>query len=179
MNKFDVILADPPWKYSAGGAESREFAAPYELMTLDEIKKLPVKDIAKPNSALFLWVVEWINPKEIIDIMENWGFDYRTRAWVWTKSNPSGFGFWSGLGYYTRSNCEDCWLGIRGNFPAVGRDVLGLIYAPRLEHSRKPDEQYSKIERLYPNMKYCELFARNKREGWSSWGNEIVSDFDL
>ena len=71
-------------------------------------------------------------------------------------------------------------MATRGNVlrPAVNT-VSSLILSPRREHSRKPDEVYERIERMYPNARKLELFARNKREGWDSWGDEITSDIQL
>ncbi|MCH7611705.1 MAG: adenine methyltransferase, partial [Chloroflexi bacterium] len=81
--------------------------------------------------------------------------------------------------YDTRANTEPCFLAIKGNMPVKAHDVLSLIYSPVREHSRKPDEQYRKIERLYPGARKLELFARRPRGGWSVWGNEVVSDVEL
>lgn len=85
-----------------------------------------------------------------------------------------------GMGYYTRSNSEPCLLGVRGKPPKpFDRGILSLIYAPVREHSRKPDEQYGKIERLYPQGPYLEMFARRPRPGWQVWGNEVESTVEI
>lgn len=175
---FDVILADPPWAYNNKGGKWLPDAY-YPTMEVDEICALPVGELCSKNAALFLWVPRWLHPIKWIRVMEAWGFDYRTRVFDWVKSNPSGTGFRTGLGFYTRSNIEICPLGIKGTMPVIDKGVHSIIYAPITKHSEKPHEQYEKIERLYPNMKYCELFARKKREGWHSWGNEISSDVQL
>ncbi|KKL94979.1 hypothetical protein LCGC14_1859240 [marine sediment metagenome] len=178
-SKYDVILADPPWRYTGGGADSRKYHNAYPFMTIEELRVLPVKALTNNNTVLFMWVVEWINPKDYISVMEAWGFSYRTRAWVWIKSNRNGFGFWQGMGYYTKANPEDCLLGVMGKMPVADRSILSLIYAPVGAHSKKPAEQYNKIDRMYPNTKKLELFARSKQRGWDAWGNEIISDIEV
>ena len=180
MKKYDVILADPPWTFSVWNAEKsdRHVSHKYDLMSKDDICNLPIGNFAKENCALFIWAT-WPNILEAFEVIKKWGFTYRTEAWTWVKAKASGFGHHFGMGYYTRANTEPCLLAVKGAMPVVAHDVLGLIYAPVREHSRKPNDQYTKIERLYPNMNYLELFARRKREGWDSWGNEIESDIEF
>lgn len=179
--KFDVILADPPWyfrNYSAdepGKIHNRNRGANryYPTMTTEDICNLniPVAD----NAILFMWAC-WPLLPDAMQVIESWGFEYKSLAWVWIKANKSGMGFFTGMGYYTRANSEPCLLATRGNLPKpANRGIKALIYSPVREHSRKPDDQYRKIEALYPDMNYLELFARRKRSGWHSWGNEIES----
>lgn len=180
--RYDIILADPPWQYKvwsrdAGAGRSAE--SHYPTMTLDAICALPVRELAAQDACLFLWVV-WPSLFDAKKVIEAWGFEYKTLAWTWVKANKSGVGFFTGMGYYTRANTEPCLLATRGNIGRPeNRGIRSLIYAPVREHSRKPDEQYQKIERLYPGKRYLELFARRKREGWASWGNEVVCDVKL
>ena len=178
MIKADIILADPPWTFSVWNAEKsdRHVSHKYDLMDVQSICDLPVEQIAADNCALFLWAT-YPNLLDALKVIPSWGFTYRTIAWNWIKSNRSGFGHFMGMGYYTRANSEPCLLAVKGTMAVVAHDVLSLIYSPVREHSQKPDEQYEKIERLYPNKIYAELFARRKKEGWLSWGNEIESDF--
>lgn len=143
-----------------------------------DILELPVAELAAENCALFLWAT-WPMIFEAPRVMNAWGFTYRTNAFTWIKSKKNGTGFFMGMGYYTRANDEPCLLGVRGRMPVADRGVLGLIYAPVRGHSQKPEEQYEKIERLYPGMRYIELFARTRRPGWDAWGNEIESDIEL
>lgn len=182
MTKYDVILADPPWHFRewvpSHGDNSRSAESHYPVMSDNDIASLPINDITEKNCALFLWCV-WPKLAETWHVIEEWGFNYKTIAWVWVKAKRSGFGHFTGMGYYTRANTEPCLLAIKGKMPVVAHNVLALIYSPVREHSRKPDEQYGKISRLYPNMKYLELFARRKHSGWHSWGNEINSDINL
>lgn len=184
MQKYDVILADPPWKFEywvpGQGKKngSRAAEAHYPVMTTPEICDLPIANMVSENSVLFMWGV-WPRLRDIFDVYEAWGYEYKTIGFVWVKAKKSGFGFFTGMGYYSRSNTEPCFIGVRGSMPVSIHDVLQIIHTPVREHSRKPDEQYGKIERLYPNMRYLELFARKKRPGWDAWGNEVESDIDL
>lgn len=175
---YDIILADPPWRFeswtAAGTGRSAE--QHYPTMHYDELAKLHIP--RQVNQALFLWAV-WPMLSEALDLIGAWGFSYRTIAWVWIKAKSSGFGFHTGLGYYTRANTEPCLLAVRGKMPVARHDIQALIYAPVKEHSRKPADQYRKIEALYPDCSYLELFARQKRDGWDAWGNEVESDIHL
>jgi len=182
MKQYDVILADPPWSFDVWNKDTGNGRSPishYPTMTIDELCSLPIKEFASDNCALFLWCV-WPSIFEFVPpLLDAWGFAYKTKAFTWIKSQKSGFGFFMGMGYYARANDEPCLLAVKGKMPVVDKGVLSIIYSPIREHSRKPDEQYAKIERLYPNMNYLELFARRKRPGWDSWGNEIESDIEI
>jgi len=80
-----------------------------------------------------------------------------------------------GTGYYFRGKHELILVAVKGNplIPEESDRPESVLIAPRTTHSKKPDKIYSIIERMYPNSKYLELFARNTRKGWKSWGNEI------
>lgn len=182
MNKFDVILADPPWLYKreeTGGSMNSGALSKYPVMSIEAIASMPIGKFAAENCALFIWVVSPKLYDGIDEIWKSWGFRYVTKAWTWVKANKSGFGFFTGMGHYTRANTEDCLLCIKGSMPVASHAIQALIYYPVREHSRKPDDQYRKIETLYPNARYLELFARRKRQGWASWGNEIDCDVDI
>jgi N6-adenosine-specific RNA methylase IME4 len=172
--KYDVILADPPWTFSVWNAEKsdRHTSHKYDLMSTEQICSLPVKQITADNCALFLWAT-WPNILNAFDVITSWGFTYRTLAWEWVKAKRNSMGFHFGMGYYTRSNPEPCLLAVKGTTKVAVHDVQALIYSPVRQHSRKPDEQYRKIERLYPNRVYLEMFARRRRLGWDAFGNEI------
>ena len=173
---FDVILADPPWTFRTYSDKGGGRGPSYPTMTLDELQALPVGELASPNAALFLWCCWPSIFRDVPALLQAWGFSYRACAFVWVKANRGGAGFFQGLGYYTRANTEPCLLAVRGSMPVAARNVAQVIYSPRRRHSQKPAEQYDKIERLYPGRQYLELFAREKRPGWASWGNEIDSD---
>ena len=176
---YDVILADPPWAFDVWDRDTgagRSAESHYPTMSMDAIAALRIPAVG--NAALFMWAV-WPSLPDAFKILDAWGFGYKTVAWVWVKANESGMGHHMGMGYYTRANTEPCLLAVRGRMPVEAHDVLALIYTPVREHSRKPDEQYQKIERLYPGRRYLELFARRKRPGWDAWGNELESDVEI
>lgn len=187
MKLYDVILADPPWHFQnyggdapglhRGHGQSRGASSHYATASLTDICLL--NPPAKDNAILFLWAC-WPLLPEALQVITAWGFEYKTLAWVWVKANPTFFGFYMGMGYYTRSNSEPCLLATRGDLPKPkDRGVMSLIYSPVQEHSRKPDEQYAKIERLYPGMSYLEMFARRERAKWDVFGNEVEGSIEL
>jgi N6-adenosine-specific RNA methylase IME4 len=134
------------------------------------MKALPIAELAAEDCVLFMWMVDWC-PQDALDLMRAWGFTHKTTAFTWTKTTESGAEF-MGQGYWTRANPEVCWLATRGNPKRLFADVRQLVTAPVMEHSRKPEEIYARIERLVAGL-YLELFARRPREGWVSWGNEL------
>lgn len=178
---YDVILADPPWAFQTwsargGGRSAKRY---YPTLQTDVIGDLPVSSIAASESVLFLWSIFTRLP-DALEVIKRWGFTYRTVAFVWVKTNADGSPF-MGLGYYTRQNAEVCLLAIRGHrrtaaspLRRVAADVRSVILAPRREHSRKPDEQYERIRRLFgPDVRRIELFARPPHQpGWDVWGLE-------
>lgn len=165
--EFGVILADPPWKFvTFNGRKSvpcRTKDDPYPTMVSEDLAKLPVVSVAAKNCVLLMWVLD-SHLKQAIALGEAWGFAYKTRAFTWDKGAM-------GMGYWTRKQTEICLLFTRGKPGRKGRGVRDLIRAPRREHSRKPDEQYERIEALLHGP-YLELFARQSRLGWSAWGNQ-------
>jgi N6-adenosine-specific RNA methylase IME4 len=90
---------------------------------------------------------------------------------VWRKTRASGAEH-IGLGYWGRGSTEQAFLFTKGIPRRLSAGVRKLIEAPVREHSRKPDEQYERIEALLPGP-YCELFARQRRPGWTAWGNQL------
>lgn len=173
---YDVILADPPWKYNqrnnlktkfGGGANGH-----YPCMDLDAIKALPIGSISNDNSALFLWVT-MPRLREGLEVMQAWGFDYRTVAFTWVKTNRLNDKPFFGIGYYTKSNAELCLLGIRGRMPVVSNKVSQVVISPRLRHSAKPPVVRDRIVELFGDTTRVELFSRDRVEGWDAWGNEV------
>lgn len=169
-----VILADPPWpfeNYSVKG-EGRNPNRHYPTLGLPQIKALPVGHLAGDNCALFLWVTDPMLEAGL-DTMRAWGFRFATVAFTWAKRTPLDTGWHMGTGYYTRANPETCLLGVTGTMGRPNsRAVRQLIVDPVREHSRKPERLHADIARLYDGP-YLELFARERRPGWSSWGNEL------
>jgi len=177
---YDIILADPPWTYKVWSKKGagRTASSHYPVMDLEDIKSLPIKNLTNDNCALFLWAT-WPNILEAFEVIEAWGFTYRTKAFTWVKKNKIADSLFWGMGYYTRANDEPCLLGVKGSMPVASKGVHSVIISPIREHSQKPDEIYSLINELYPNTKRLELFARDKKEGWDVWGNEVNSDIEL
>lgn len=164
---WGAIAADPPWgfrTYANNNVAPARGAQPYSVMSIDDIKALPVGNVAAPNSLLFMWTVSHLQ-REAFDVAEAWGFKPVSVAFVWDKGRM-------GMGYWTRQEVEICHLFKRGKPRRKSRGVRSLIKAPRREHSRKPDEQYQRIERLVDGP-YLELFARQAWPGWTAWGNQV------
>lgn len=170
--KFGAILADPPWHFAVRSpkGEGRSASQHYGTMSLADIKTMPVSDIAAEDCALFIWAIDPMIP-EALDVIRAWGFEFKTVGFYWVKTNQGG-GYFTGMGYWTRANPEQCLLATRGHPKRLAKDVRRLIVDPRREHSRKPDCVHDRIERLVSGP-YCELFARSTKPGWASWGNEV------
>ena len=183
--KFDVIYADPPWHYngklqydkSSRGRENINLskkifistaAFKYPTLKINELMKIPIQKISKNDCLLFMWST---NPhlEQAIKLGASWGFEYKTVAFVWDKMNHNP-------GQYTLSNCELCLVFKRGKIPKPrgARNVPQLVRIPRQKHSEKPKEVMQRIEKMFPNQKRIELFARSTMKGWSAWGLEIV-----
>jgi len=159
----ELILADPPWQLgNPNGAFAPENH--YPTLSLEELKQLQLP--AAESSLLFLWAVNALLP-QALELMASWGFAYRTNL-VWVK--PS-----IGLGHWFRNRHEPLLLGRRGDYPLPepAQRADSVLQAPRGRHSQKPSHVYELIERMYPRASKLELFARQTRPGWSSWGNEV------
>lgn len=170
--KYSIIYCDPPWKYDnfeGAGAAYGDATAHYDTLTLDQMKEIPVKDISADNCALFMWAT-YPQLVDALDLMDAWGFRYRTVAFTWVKTNRDGGGYYSGLGFYTNSNAEVCLLGIKGSLERQNKDVKQIIVSPLREHSRKPDITYDRIVKLFGDLPRIELFARMRIDGWDCWG---------
>ena len=147
-------------------------------MSMDEIKALPIPDLADDNCVLFLWCT-FPYLDEQIQLFEHWGFEYKTLGFSWIKTNPKNGKPFFGVGYYAKSNAEVCLMGIKGKMKPASNSVSSVVIAPRREHSKKPDEIRDRIVTLFGDIPRIELFARQKTDGWDVWGNEVESDIDL
>lgn len=191
MIKYDVVYADPAWQYGSkelyGDKDKngkrknrfRDLERKYNTMTVPEIKKLAVSKIINTNAVCFLWVTD-SHLKEGIEVLESWGFKYKTVAFVWIKKTNKGNTFVN-FAPHTLKSSEICLLGIKGTTKDLKTDntIRQLIEAERTKHSKKPNEARIRIEKLYGNAKRIELFARKKYDNWHSWGDEIESDINL
>lgn len=163
---YGVILADPPWRFEVYSQETgmdRAADNHYQTMTLEDICALPVP--AANDAVLFLWRTGPMC-EEGVEVMKAWGF--RTKSeWIWGKDR-------AGTGYWGRNRHEVLMIGTRGSpaAPSMGLQPESLILAPVGEHSVKPEIFYELIERMFPRAAKLEMFARNQRAGWDSFGNE-------
>jgi N6-adenosine-specific RNA methylase IME4 len=174
-SKFSTILADPPWQFvnrTGKMAPEHKRLSRYPTMALDEIKSLPVNQIAKDTAHLYLWVPNALLPDGLA-VLASWGFNYKSNL-IWYKTRKDGGPDRRGVGFYFRNVTEMILFGVRGKNVRTlqpARSQENIIASQKREHSRKPDEQYDLIESCSPGP-YIELFARGPREGWTVWGNQ-------
>ena len=171
--QFDVIMMDPPWQLATANP-TRGVSLSYSQLTDDSIANLPVRQL-QTNGLLFVWVInakyEWT-----LSQFKKWGYTFVDEI-VWVKVTNSRR-LAKSHGFYLQHAKEVCLVARRGATPpglvsGIGSDI---IYAPRRGQSQKPTEIYELIERLVPNGKYLEIFARknNLRDFWVSIGNEVT-----
>lgn len=168
LGEFEVILADPPWRYSSPKAvyEHSQIEKSYATMSVEEICAMKVP--RAKDACLYLWV-----PPALLEnglqVMKAWGFKYKTQQ-IWEKISDR-----PGLGYYFEMKHEIVLFGKRGKMhaPPPRTRPPSVMHAKTREHSRKPECIYDQIERQYPEQRKIELFARAGRVGWTSWGNEV------
>ena len=196
MKKYQIIYADPPWKFSSGIRSSKKMAGKYQYYTPDTTvgdgrykSVMTDRDICNlgiglrpylhDDAVLFMWTTDAHLPLAI-RVMESWGLPYKTVAFVWNKKEKSGkqvcyYGKW------TMKGTELCLLGARGKANSLikSHKVRGLVEAERGKHSEKPDVVRQRIVELMGDLLRIELFARQKVEGWDCWGNEVESDIEL
>lgn len=163
--RYRTILIDPPWTETTIGKFSKHQRADklnYPTMTLEQIKALPINELADSNSHLWLWTTNRSLP-DAFSLVEGWGFRYLAPI-HWIK--PSGFGAW----WIHRS--QTLLFAYKGKCEFVSRYKPNLIFAPSRKHSEKPQQAHTLIEQVsFPER--LELFARATRQGWTTLGNEI------
>lgn len=181
---YRTLVADPPWKYAStptdlrSGGRGASAEHHYPTLTIEEIAALPIAGLADDQAHLYLWVT---NPRIYgkggkgatpMDVIDAWGFKYQTML-TWVKTGAPG------LGFYFRGMTEHVIFATRGKLgiePAIRES--NVLTAARGRHSAKPDAFYDLVERVSPAPR-LELFARTKRLGWDSWGNEVDSDVEI
>lgn len=168
--KYNIIYADPAWQYFESGNKNQSLH--YRTMTIEEICKLPVRDIADDGCILFLWVTFPIL-QECFKVMEAWGFEYSTCGFNWIKKNKTSDSNFFGCGSWTRANSELCLIATKGSVTRLDATISQIIETPIEEHSKKPIVTYELIERLVGKLPRIELFCRQPYEGWDCWGNEV------
>ena len=182
--KYNIIYADPPWTYQRTAKKgNKKFTGcaeqHYNVMSLIEIKNLPVKNIQDDPCLLFLWATFPLINAEI-EVIKSWGFKYKTVAFIWIKTYKNGK-YCISLGNYTRGNAEICLLAISGKekIDIKRRDlsysfyISQIIISERQRHSQKPNIVRENIVKLLGDLPRIELFARQKTEGWDVWGNGV------
>ena len=169
--KYNIIYADPPWRYKDRGCNGNADSH-YETIRLENICALPVENIADRDCVLFMWVT-YPMLKEGLQVINSWGFKYKTIGFQWIKQNRSGKGYFFGLGRWTRGNTECCLIATKGKPKRQNNAVSQLIFSPLERHSKKPDIVREKIVGLIGDLPRIELFARQETEGWDCWGNEV------
>ena len=170
--KYNIIYADPPWNYKDKAlAGNRGAGCKYECMSIENIKALPIRALADDDCMLFIWITMPML-KEAFEVIEAWGFEYKTNAFTWVKQNKKSDSLFWGMGNWTRANAEVCLMGIKGKPKRVDAGVHSVVITHIEEHSKKPDEVRNRIVRLLGDIPKIELFARQEITGWDCWGDE-------
>jgi N6-adenosine-specific RNA methylase IME4 len=182
---FSCLVADVPLQFSSNSPArpGRNAMRHYRCLSAEELATLPVGDIAAPDAWLFFWATGPCLP-QAFSIIAAWGFKYSGSGFVWIKLRRAyetnqlrllpiaEADLHTGLGHTTRKNAEFCLLARRGRPERLAADVREVVLEPVREHSRKPAEVYRRIERFCAGPR-IELFARERRPSWISWGDEI------
>ena len=193
MKKYNIIYADPAWNYNSRmalgkGAAKSSAEDYYNVMSINDIMDLPIKELSDKDCILFIWVTM---PKlnEVFKVIDAWGFEYKTCGFVWVKRNKvfseernkkrNGIDDFMGQGRWVRQNAELCLIATKGKPKRISAKVRQIIYQPIQEHSQKPNEVRERIVELIGDLPRIELFARQKTEGWDVWGNEVESSVAL
>ena len=190
MKKYSAIMIDPPWAFrvwSKDTGQGRSAESHYPTLDLEEMKKLPMDKLFADDCAVFMWATFPTLP-EALELGAAWGLTYKTCAFTWIKRTTTGNHWFTGMGYWTRSNPEPCLLFTKGSPKRQSKGVMQLIVenssqlplfeettaivSPIMGHSTKPDEAYRRIEQLVDGA-YLDVFARRKRNNWDAIGNGI------
>lgn len=170
MKRYNIIYADPPWRYDFSNTKNRKIENHYDTMTLDDIKNLQVP--SEDNAILFLWATA---PKllEALEVMDAWGFRYKTQA-IWDKEII-------GMGYWWRGQHEILLVGVKGKMspPKTQFRESSIYRERRTRHSKKPKHYKDYISLAFSGKDKLELFSREKSEGWDVWGNEVKCDVSI
>ena len=187
--KYEIIYADPAWKFGDrlrssklkdnGKMDYREIERHYDTMTINEMCNLPINDISADNSVLFMWTTD-AHLENAMEVINAWGFKYKTVAFVWNKKTNKGNQVCF-MGKWTMKGSEICLLATKGKAHGMiqKHNVRQLVEAERRKHSEKPNEVRKRIIELLGDRKRIELFARESKEGFDIWGNELKNDIDL
>ena len=170
LKKYQIIYADPPWRYDFSKSNNRKIENQYQTMTVKELKELQIP--CEKDSVLYLWATT-AKLLESIEVLNAWGFTYKS-SMVWDKETI-------GMGYWFRGQHEFLFACTKGKFspPPQPLRVSSIFREKKTKHSKKPQAVRGMISRWYPDCTKVELFAREKTEGWDVWGNEVESDIEL
>lgn len=177
--KYKIIYADPAWSYKDKAlAGNRGAGCKYDVMSIQDIANLPVGGVCDEDCILFMWVTM---PKlnECFEVIKAWGFEYKTVAFTWVKLNKKSGTPFMGMGRWTRANAEVCLLATKGKPKRINAGVHSVVMSAIQAHSQKPDEVRSRIIELVGDLPRLEMFAREKKEGWDVWGNEVKGSIEL
>jgi N6-adenosine-specific RNA methylase IME4 len=174
--KYKIIYADCPWKYNdrldlqGEGADLH-----YPTLSVEELKQLKIDSISDKDCILFFWVTMPML-KEGLEVINSWGFKYKTCAFCWIKTNPKANTIFKGIGRWVMGNAELCLLATKGKPKRITKNISQVIMAHRTRHSQKPHEARERIVKLMGDLPRIELFAREKIKGWDCWGNQISKE---
>ena len=174
MKKYSIIYADPPWQYRTYSkkGQGRSAESHYPTMSIEDLKALPVSQLADKDCALFLWIT-FPCLQEALELIQAWGFSYKTVAFVWVKQNRKADSLFWGMGYWTRANAELCILATKGHPRRANSGVHQVVLSHIEQHSKKPGEVRDRIVRLMGDLPRIDLFARQSPEAWDVWGTEV------
>lgn len=171
---YKLIYLDPPWKYADKNTNgNRGAACKYPVMSLAQLKALPVVRLADPDCLLAMW---WVSPmpQEALDLVTAWNFTLKNMCgFTWHKLSKTGRTDHFGTGHYSRSNTENVLIATRGKPAIVSKAVRGMVTCPVMAHSEKPDEVRKRLVKLVGDVPRVELFARTRAMGWDAMGHGI------
>lgn len=185
--KYKVIYADPAWSFTnknTGGTMKSGAASQYKTLSLNDLKKLDIPSISEDNCVLFMW---WVNsqPQEALELVKAWGFTIKNmNGFLWVKLTAK-LKLWFGMGFWTRACSESMLIAVKGKPKRINASIRAVIKtgevieAVNTKHSKKPSVFADRIVELMGDVPRVELFARDRKDGWSCWGDEIESDVEL
>lgn len=188
---YKTIMADPPWAYDDDmPGPGRGSGSHYDTLHYGSVLGMApqIQEITDASAHLYLWTTNSFM-EEALEITEAWGFDQKTIiTWTKVKEGPRGLPHERdyptkvkeriGMGHYLRNVTEHIIFGAKGNLSTNLNNVPNIIFAEREEHSAKPEKAYQLAEQLSPEPR-IDLFSRQKRKGWDTWGDEVQPDQSL
>lgn len=172
--RYATIVADPPWKYEYAslypGEPTKTKPMPYPMMSVQEIRDLPISNLAATAAHLYLWTTQRYL-RDAYDVVDAWGFGSPSSVLVWVKP-PRGF-----VGTYACST-EFVLFARRGSLAAKQKISRNWWEWKRRQHSAKPEAFLDIVESVSPGP-YIELFARRNRLGWDTWGDEALKHVEV